>query len=193
MKLPINAQIAEISSVAGMKTDVAIMTGLTKIRKRKICEYATNALKNVRIVSKGTVWRSVVYGVTGAGLGGLLVRKRIRKDETRHVETPVNHIAVQIESLYFRRPRGVWRGSGREKTSFGRLCPSRGRRDSVRESEMAARVVSGGGGGGGGGCCRGGCDSERGEVAIKRSAGGDESEGDDREGDGEREGLSGDG
>jgi len=34
MKLPTKAQIAEINRVAGMKTDVATMTGFTKIRSR---------------------------------------------------------------------------------------------------------------------------------------------------------------
>lgn len=37
MKLPINAQIAEMSRVVGVKNDVAIMTGLMKICNRNIC------------------------------------------------------------------------------------------------------------------------------------------------------------
>lgn len=37
MKLPMNAQIAEMNSVTGMKNDVTIMTGLMKICKRNIC------------------------------------------------------------------------------------------------------------------------------------------------------------
>jgi hypothetical protein len=107
MKLPTNAQIAEMRRVAGMKTEVATITGRTKMRRRNMWAYATNALKNVRIVSKGTVWRRVVYGVTREGGEGLLLRKSMSKDENRHNETPVNQVAVQIESLYFRRPRGV--------------------------------------------------------------------------------------
>ena len=38
MKLPTNAQMAEMNKVTGMKNDVAIMTGLMKIRKRNICK-----------------------------------------------------------------------------------------------------------------------------------------------------------
>ena len=38
MKLPIKAQRAETNRVAGMNTEVAIMTGLTKMRRRKICK-----------------------------------------------------------------------------------------------------------------------------------------------------------
>lgn len=60
MKLPANAQTAETNKVAGINTEVAIMTGRTKIRNRSICEYATNALRNVRIVNMGTVCNRVV-------------------------------------------------------------------------------------------------------------------------------------
>lgn len=72
MKLPTKAHIAEINKVAGIKTEVAIMTGLTNICNRKICAYATNALTKVRIVSMGTVCNRVVYGrVTREGFEGL--------------------------------------------------------------------------------------------------------------------------
>ena len=37
MKLPTNAQIAEMNNATGMKNDVAIMTGLMKICNRKMC------------------------------------------------------------------------------------------------------------------------------------------------------------
>ena len=37
MKLPMNAQIAEMNNVTGMKKDVAIITGLMKICNRNIC------------------------------------------------------------------------------------------------------------------------------------------------------------
>lgn len=60
MKLPAKAHIAEMKSVAGINTDVATMTGLTKILNRKICRYATAALRNVRIVSSGTVCSNVI-------------------------------------------------------------------------------------------------------------------------------------
>jgi hypothetical protein len=60
MKLPMNAHTADKNKVAGMNTDVAAITGLTNICKRKICVYATAALTNVRMVSIGTVCRRVV-------------------------------------------------------------------------------------------------------------------------------------
>jgi len=58
----------------------------------------------------------------------------------------VSHNAVQVESLYFRRLRGVCRGSGRLNTSIGLVSPSLGRRDSVRESVAVFLVAKGGGG-----------------------------------------------
>lgn len=72
--------------------------------------------------------------------------KRVRIEKNRQIVTPDNHIAVQTESLYFRRPLGVCRGSGKENTSNGRVWPSRGRRDSVRDRDIGARFVGGGGG-----------------------------------------------
>jgi hypothetical protein len=60
MKLPMNAHTADTNKVAGMNTDVATITGLTNMRRRKICAYATAALRNVRVVSIGTVCRRVV-------------------------------------------------------------------------------------------------------------------------------------
>lgn len=62
--------------------DVATITGLTNIRRRKICAYATAALTNVRMVSIGTVCRSVVYGrVTLWRFSGMRVRisRRMQK------------------------------------------------------------------------------------------------------------------
>jgi hypothetical protein len=60
IKLPMKAHNAEIKRVAGMNTDVAIMTGWTNIRRSRICVYAAIALKNVNIVSIGTVCNRVV-------------------------------------------------------------------------------------------------------------------------------------
>jgi hypothetical protein len=57
MKLPMNAQSADTNNVAGMKTDVATMTGRTNIRNKNMCAYATAALTNVSIVNNGTVCR----------------------------------------------------------------------------------------------------------------------------------------
>ena len=37
MKLPTKAQIAEINNVAGINTEVAIITGRTNTRSRKMC------------------------------------------------------------------------------------------------------------------------------------------------------------
>jgi hypothetical protein len=153
MKLPTNAQTAETNKVAGMNTEVAIMTGRTNIRKRSICEYATAALTNVRIVNIGTVCNRVVYGNVTRGDGGLFVRKRRRMEKNTHKETPVHQMAVHIESWYFRRRLGVCLGSGRENTSSGLVRPSRGRRDSVRESDTGSLLVVGGGGGSDRGCC----------------------------------------
>ena len=97
--------------------------------------------------------------------------------------TPVHQTAVQAESLYFHFPRRTCRGSGREKTSMGRLWPSLGSRDAVRANEAGSLV------GGGGGCLR--------ETLLicgwKISGGGswdsyDEEEG---EGEGDLDGLRG--
>jgi hypothetical protein len=146
MKLPINAQTAEINKVTGMKTDVAIMTGRTNILKRSICVYATVALRNVSIVNIGTVCSRVVYGVT-LGDVDFLFRKRDRTEKNTQIATPVHHIAVHKKSWYFRRRREVCRGSGRENTSSGLVRPSRGKRDSVRERETGSLLAAGGGGG----------------------------------------------
>jgi hypothetical protein len=54
------AHTADTNKVAGMNTDVATITGLTNTLRRKICAYATAALINVRMVSIGTVCRSVM-------------------------------------------------------------------------------------------------------------------------------------
>lgn len=67
MKLPINAQIEEINRVTGMNTEVAIITGRTKICNRNMCAYATAALTKVKMVRRGTVCRSVTYGKTVRG------------------------------------------------------------------------------------------------------------------------------
>ena len=82
--------------------------------------------------------------------GGASVRKRIRIDEKTHMPTPAHHTLVHIESLNFLRLRGTYRGSGREKTSTGRVRPSRGRSDSVSDKATAVR-------GGGAGWYETGC------------------------------------
>lgn len=69
------------------------------------------------------------------------MRKRVRIEKNRHNVKPLHHTAVQMESLYFRRLRDICLGSGSENTSIGRVLPSRGSRDSVRDREV------GGGGG----------------------------------------------
>ena len=46
-----------------------------------------------------------------------------------------HQIAVQMESLYFRRALEVCLGSGNENTSRGRVFPSRGSKDSVNDNE----------------------------------------------------------
>lgn len=143
MKLPIKAHRADTSNVAGIKTEVATITGLTNIRRRNMCAYDTTALRAMRMVSKGTVCRRVVYGKVTFGLFvGLRVRKRIRMELKKHMLNPAHQAAVHLWSLYFRRPRGTYRGSGNENTSTGRVCPSRGRSDSVSES---VGLVRGGG------------------------------------------------
>ena len=115
------------------------------------------------------------------------MRKRASTEPTRHMLTPAHQIVVHTESLNFRRLRGTYRGSGREKTSIGRVRPSRGSRDSVSDKETAVR----GGGGGCGGeeygeCVRWG-DGERG---WRISGGGlaDSAEELEGEGEGERRG-----
>src|SRR6266550_4911738 len=102
-----------------------------------MCRYATNALKKVIMVSSGTVCKRVVYGRWRGRCfaGGLFVKKRRRTEKKTHIDTPEHQRTVHIESLNFRRPRGVCRGSGKENTSSGLVCPSRGSNDSVRESD----------------------------------------------------------
>jgi hypothetical protein len=106
MKLPINAQTAEINKVTGTKTEVAIITGRTNILKRSTCVYATAALRNVSIVNIGTVCNRVVYGVTRGDVD-FLFRKRDRTEKNTQRVTLVHHIAVHTESWYFRRRRDV--------------------------------------------------------------------------------------
>jgi hypothetical protein len=155
IKLPTNAQTPEINKVAGINTEVAIITGRANIRRSSMCVYATNALMNVRIVNMGTVCNRVVYGnVIPYLVLVFLLRKRRTTEKITHRETPVHQTAVHIESWYFRRRLGMCRGSGRENTSSGLVRPSRGKRDSVRDKETGSRLVVGGGGGGSG---RGGC------------------------------------
>jgi hypothetical protein len=168
--------MAEMKRVAGMNTEVAIITGRTNICRRNICVYATAALRNVSIVKSGTVCSSIVYGNFFREF--VLVMKSNMMADIRHTPTPVHHRAVQMESLYFRRPLGVCRGSGSENTSIGRERPSRGNSDSVNDNETGARDV-----GGGGGCCG----RVGGVVGLKMSAGGPESEEVVGEGDEERE------
>jgi hypothetical protein len=66
-------------------------------------------------------------------------------EKNRHNVRPVHHTIVQAESLNFRRRREICLGSGNENTSMGRVVPSLGRRDSVRDKDI------GGGGGSGDG------------------------------------------
>lgn len=106
MKLPTNAHTDEINSVAGINTDVATITGFTKLRRRNTCTYAASALRKTMIVSSGTVCSSVTYGrLTRDGFVGRRVRKRMRIEQNKQMLRPVHHSAVQTESLYFRRPR----------------------------------------------------------------------------------------
>jgi hypothetical protein len=108
MKLPMKAHTADMNRVAGMKTEVATITGRTNMRKRNICAYAARALMNVRIVSKGIVCRRVVYGsVTRGWLDGLFVRNSIMMEDEMQIVSPVHQTAVHVESLYFRLPRGT--------------------------------------------------------------------------------------
>lgn len=178
MKLPTNAQIADMNNVAGINTDVMIMTGRTNIRKRSTCVYATNALTKVRIVMRGTVCSRVVYGNVAGGLSSLEVVNSIMIENSRHSEIPVHHNAVHMKSLNFRRPLGTCRGSGSEKTSSGRTVPSRGSSESVSDSETGCLPVGGGGGIDGGRCGR------LLEAAARNSGGGDESVESDGEGEG---------
>ena len=60
-----------------------------------------------------------------------------------------HQITVQMESLYFRRALDTCLGSGNENTSRGRVFPSRGSNDSVKDNETRG----GGGIEGRWGCC----------------------------------------
>ena len=99
---------------------------------------------------------------------------------------PVHQTTVHIESLNFRLPLGTYLGSGSEKTSTGRVWPSRGSSDSVSESAICV-------GGGGRGCESGGCVRGGGGVngGLSSRGGGcrrDSTEDKDDGGDGERSG-----
>lgn len=184
MKLPTNAQIAEIKSVAGMNTDVAIMTGRTNMRRRKTWAYATRALRNVNMVSRGTVCSSVVYGsetLRPSSSRVLPEKNNSRMEKKTHTETPVHQNMVQCESLNFRRLRVICRGSGKENTSMGRVVPSLGSSDSVSDKEIGSRVREGGGGRGRGLAERLGMDL--GDIIVGPGEPRDE---DEREGEGER-------
>jgi len=77
-----------------------------------------------------------VYGNIELGIPfGLFVTKRRRMQKKKQRVTNPNQSDIQVASWYFRRLRGVCRGSGRKKTSRGRIRPSLGRRESVRERE----------------------------------------------------------
>lgn len=69
-------------------------------------------------------------------------------EKKTQTETPVHQNMVQCESLNFRRLRVICRGSGKENTSIGRVVPSLGSSDSVRDKETGSRAREGGGGGG---------------------------------------------
>lgn len=85
-----------MNNVAGMNTEVAIITGRTNIRKSSICVYATAALKNVSIVNKGTVWSRVVYGnVTGFDVYFLVTKRRSMEKNTQ-MDRHVHQRAVQM-------------------------------------------------------------------------------------------------
>ena len=136
------------------------------------------------MVSSGTVCKKVVYGRWSGCCfaGGLWVKKRIRMEKNAHIDTPVHQRTVHIESLNFRRPLGVCRGSGSENTSNGLVCPSRGSRDSVRESDWGC-IFDGGGRG---------CLAREGPGTNKSGGGSETSESVDGDGDGERARLTGD-
>jgi len=55
MKLPVNAQKEEIKRAAGTKTLVAMTTGLTNARRRRMWAYDTTALVKVNMTRRGTV------------------------------------------------------------------------------------------------------------------------------------------
>jgi hypothetical protein len=96
--------------------------------------YAAAALTNVKMMSMGTVRSKTVYGNIELGIpSGLFVTKRRRMQKKTQRVTNPNQSDIQVASWCFRRFRGVCRGSGKENTSIGRVRPSLGRRESVRE------------------------------------------------------------
>jgi len=102
-------------------------------------------------------------------------------EQNTHIESPVHQIDIHIASLYFRRPREICRGSGKLKTSSGRVLPSRGSNDSVSDKETAVL------GGGGRGC---GDLTDLFKAGLRRSAGGvpESAEDEDGTGEGDRRG-----
>ena len=65
---------------------------------------------------------------------GTDVVKRMMKEPKIHAVTLASQAAVQCESFRASRLRAIGRGSGRLNASLGRLTPSRGRRDSVKDA-----------------------------------------------------------
>ena len=131
------------------------------------------------MVNNGTACRKTVYGSfeRGIPLGFLAAKSRMMEKITQTVTDP-SQSEVHIESWYLRLLRGVCLGSGRKKTSNGRVRPSRGRRESVRDCEWT--VIGIGGGGCGRFCCggtwnrcAGGLDSDEEDEADEADGTGD--------------------
>ena len=126
---------------------------------------------NVMIVSRGIVCKSVVYGkiVPFGNEAGLRTATSVRMNPTKHAHKLKHHRAIQALSLYTRRPRGRFRGSGKENTSDDRELPLLGSNDSVIEDVY---LVFGG--------CRPlfrvtvGCSPDRGSEDSEESSDGDE-------------------
>ena len=88
------------------------------------------------MVNNGTACKKTVYGSSERGilLGFLAAKSRKMEKNTQRVTDPSQSV-VHTESWYLRLLRGVCLGSGRKKTSIGRVRPSRGRSESVRDCE----------------------------------------------------------
>ena len=65
----------------------------------------------------------------------MCVKKRMIIENSRQNVRLEHQMTVQIESLYFLRALEACLGSGNEKISRGRVFPSRGSNDSVRDNE----------------------------------------------------------
>ena len=112
--------------------------------KEKNVSVINRCAENYEDVEYGDGVEKRCVGQIDAGRVSLWMRNRMKIEKNRYNDRPVHQTAVHLGSLCFRLRRKKCLGSGNEKISIGRVVPSRGSRDSVRDREV--------GGGGKGDC-----------------------------------------